>query len=399
MPSSRRRRLALLGLCYAAFVGLGLPDGLLGVAWPSIRASFGLRLDALGALLALSTTGYVAASFASGRALARMGLGSLLALSCFATGGSLLGYAVAPQWSVMLGCAVVAGLGAGAIDAGLNTYVATHHGARTLNWLHACWGVGAASGPALMTRVLMQGRPWPVGYGLVAAGQLALALCFAATRARWPASDVSSGGVASAGRAVPFAETLRLRAARLGIALFLVYTGLEAAVGAWAFSLLTEARGLSMESAGAAVSAYFAALTLGRLVFGALVGAASPGALLRAALAAVVVCAGLLTLELGPRASLAALAGLGLACGPVFPSLIAATPGRVGPDHAANAVGFQVAAAAMGQSLLPAAVGFGAARVGLAIVPPALVSAALLLFALHELLAATPVRVEAPVVS
>jgi MFS family permease len=218
---TRRRVGLLLALSYVGFVSLGLPDGLLGVAWPSIRKQFGLELDALGQLLVAITVGYVAASFSSGRLLARMNLGALLAASCAATATSLLGYAFAPAWFVLVGFCLFAGLGAGAIDAALNTYVATNHSARTLNWLHACYGIGAASGPALMTAVLMQNDPWQRGYWIVAAGQIALALCFFATRARWP--SVGSDARATTGapaRAASSRATLAQPAAWLGMVSF-----------------------------------------------------------------------------------------------------------------------------------------------------------------------------------
>ena len=153
---------ALTGLASLAFVSLGLPDGLLGVAWPSMRADFGLPLDALGVLLAAFTSGYVSASFAGGRLLARLGLGALLAVSCFLTGLSLLGYALAPAWGMVVALALVAGLGAGGIDTGINTYAAERHGPGMLNWLHACYGIGAAGGPAIMTAVLATARPAPI---------------------------------------------------------------------------------------------------------------------------------------------------------------------------------------------------------------------------------------------
>ncbi len=154
------RSSALLALNFVAFVSLGLPDGLLGVAWPSIRRTFDLPLEALGALLVPFTMGYVASSFASGPILGRTTVGALLAASCLATGVSLSGYAVAPLWPLVVAAAFVAGLGAGAIDAGVNAYVAVHHDAATLNWMHAAYGIGAAAGPLTMTAVLGSGRPW-----------------------------------------------------------------------------------------------------------------------------------------------------------------------------------------------------------------------------------------------
>src|SRR4051794_35114804 len=150
--STRHRSTRLVPpLAAIAFVSLGLPDGLLGVAWPSMHEFFGVELDALGALLIATTTGYVVSSFSSGRLLRRSNLGTVLAGSCLLTASGLLGYASARHWLPVLALGSVLGLGAGAIDAALNTYVATHHSARMLNWLHACFGVGAASGPLIMT--------------------------------------------------------------------------------------------------------------------------------------------------------------------------------------------------------------------------------------------------------
>ena len=395
MSDATRRRLLLLGLSFVGFVSLGLPDGLLGVAWPSIRASFHLDLDALGPLLVATTSGYVLASFASGRILARISVGALLVLSCLATAASLAGYALAPSWGVMVAFGLLAGLGAGAIDAGLNTHVATHHGARTLNWLHACYGVGAASGPVLMASVLRMGLAWQRGYAWVAAGQGILAACFLATLRLWPrpggvrpgerSPSAGTGGPgAAAPRPASQASTLRLPAAWLGIAAFFVYTGLEASAGAWAYSLLTESRGVGAMTAGSWVSFYWGGLGAGRLVFGFLVGSAPLHALLRASLLGILLGAGLVTLDRGALPTFLGLALLGLACGPLFPSLIATTPERLGAAHTANGVGFQIAAAALGQSLLPALVGVLAGRLGLEVLGPALLAAAVALFAVHE---------------
>jgi len=162
----------LIVLAYVSFISLGLPDGLLGVAWPSMRGFFHLPLDALGALLVAYTTGYLLSSCSSGRILARINVGSLLTLSCLATAASLLGYALTPWWGIVVALGVLSGLGAGAIDAGVNTYVATRYSTRMVNWLHACYGIGAASGPVIMTSVLAAGSAlalglWHCGHGAV----------------------------------------------------------------------------------------------------------------------------------------------------------------------------------------------------------------------------------------
>jgi fucose permease len=377
----RPRASLLLGLAVLGFVGLGLPDGLLGVAWPSIRSHFGLPLDALGALLVAWTAGYVVSSFSSGRLLARLGVGGLLAASGLATALSLLGFALTPSWWGMVALGHLAGLGAGAIDAGLNTHVATHHGPRLLNWLHACYGVGAAAGPALMTAVLMAQRPWQTGYALVAAGQALLTAGYLATRRHWNDAPGAAAATRTASRA-----TLRLPAAWWGCAAFFVYVGLEASAGAWLFSLLVEARGIPVARAGSTLSVYWGCLMAGRLLFGMAVGLAPVRWMLRGSIGLLTLAAALLALRLGPVATFTAVALLGLAAGPVFPSLIATTPARVGEAHAANAIGFQVAAAALGQSLLPALAGVLAERAGLEVLGPLLLAAGLALLLIHEAL-------------
>ena len=263
-PTSEPKRL-VAPLAALAFVSLGLPDGLLGVAWPSMRVFFGVDLQALGGLLVATTAGYVASSFSSGRLLRQVNLGTVLAASCLLTASGLLGYAAASHWPVVLALGVVLGVGAGAIDAALNTYVATHHGARTLNWLHACFGIGAASGPLMMTAVLQRGSTWQRGYVIVGIAQIALATCFALTFRAWPRSD---GFAPSADRSAgaTMGETLRVPAAWLGMAVFVAYAGVEASIGAWTFTVLTVARHIGIVQAGLLASLYWGGITAGRLL-------------------------------------------------------------------------------------------------------------------------------------
>jgi fucose permease len=393
--STTRSDTLLIVLAYVGFVSLGLPDGLLGVATPSIRATFALAPEDLGQLFVSFTAGYLLSSFVSARAVARLGVGALLAASCLATAVSLGGYATATSWRTMLACTVLSGLGAGAIDAALNTWVATHHGPRTVNWLHACYGVGATAGPAVMTAVLAAGRPWRLGYALVGVAQLALALCFVATRRRWaePAHGVHDVLAASADDArphVPLRETLRLGAAWLGAACFFLYTGLEATTGIWTYSMLTQSRGVPIAEAGTWTSAFWAGLMLGRFLFGFIAERAPLVILLRASLAAIALGALLLALDAGALASATGLVLCGLAMAPIFPSLIATTPARVGLRHTGNTVGMQIAGATLGASLVPAATGVIVGRVGLEVVAPIVLAGTLALALLHELLARLP---------
>lgn len=387
MEPKSRSGLLLIAMAYLSFVSLGLPDGLLGVAWPSMRASFGLPLDALGGLMVMFTVGYLASSFSAGRLLARMSAGILLAVSCLATSASLIGYSVAPSWWIVVALGVVAGLGAGAIDAGLNTFAATHFSARTVNWLHASYGVGTTSGPMIMTGVMGAGLAWRWGYAVVGFGQLALAVCFASTRRLWTDGRETRDQVsAPSAPAASAGATLRLPVAWLSVAVFFIYCGIEATAGAWSYTLFTESRGVPMKTAGTWVSIYWGSFTAGRIISGLMAGFASDTKLLRLCIIGVALGALLLWLDLSDLVSFAGLALMGIALAPVFPTLIATTPGRLGATHTANGVGFQIAAAALGLSLLPTFAGLMADRFGLEIIGPVLFASAALLLVLFETL-------------
>jgi fucose permease len=385
-----KQSLLLIGLAYVSFISLGLPDGLLGVAWPSIRSHFHLPIDSLGALLVMFTAGYLLSSFTSGRLLARINVGSLLALSCLATAVSLVGYALAPVWWVIVALGMVAGLGAGAIDTGLNTYAAQHFSARVVNWLHAFYGVGAAIGPLVMTAVLGAGYGWQPGYLIVGIWQLILAICFALTRARWNASPVAEIEQAKIpARPVTGRSTLRLPVVWISIAVFFIYTGLEAAAGIWAYSLFTESRGISAATASVWLSLYWGNLTLGRFLSGIVIGHMPISLLLRFSIIGIAMGAGLIWLNFSELTSFIGLALMGLMSAPIFPTLISTTPARLGAAHTANGVGFQIAGAVLGQSLVPAFVGVLAGKIDLEIIGPALFVTAILLLALYEALRVT----------
>jgi fucose permease len=378
----------LLAIALLAFVSLGLPDGVLGVAWPSIRRSFGLPPGQLGSLLASAMVGYLVSSFSSGALVARLGVGRLLLWSSVLMVVNAFAYALAPAWSVMVAAGLLAGLGAGAIDAGINAYASLHLGPRLLNWLHACWGLGAASGPVIMTALLQAGRPWQSGYRRVGLAQLVLAAAFAVTARAWSESGTEDGGALgrTAVRAAPAASTLRRAATWLGGLTFFVYTGLEGSIGVWSYTLLTEGRGVSGPMAGASVSAFFAGLTGGRLLAAVATGSVPVRSLLRGCLLAIAAAAALLAANVSHVASFAAVALAGFACGPVFPSLMSTTPARLGNEHVTSGVGLQVAAAAAGAAILPATVGVVARRVGLESVGALLLAMALASFALQEAL-------------
>ncbi|HYF64789.1 MAG TPA: MFS transporter, partial [Herpetosiphonaceae bacterium] len=265
---------------------------------------------------------------------------------------------------------------AGAIDAGLNTYAAEHFSPRTVNWLHASFGLGAATGPLLMSSVISSGHPWRLGYLIVGGAQVLLATCFALTRREWQAPAAAESAPAAS---APIARTLRLPSAWLGIALFFLYTGFEFTAGQWLYSFLTESHGMAPGAAGLWVSIYWGSLTVGRLLSGIIVTRITLRTLLQLCMAGAILGVLLLWLGGAPWVMLAGVALLGLSLAPMFPSFISLTPGRMGPAHAANTIGFQVAAASLGGATLVSGFGLLADRLGLGLLGPVLLIEGVLL--------------------
>jgi fucose permease len=383
-PSLWATSRVLLLLAFLGFISLGLPDGLLGVGWPSIRATFALPLDAVGALFVTFTSGYVIASFSSGWLMSRMRVGTLLAASGLLTGLSLLLYAASPSWGWMVATGLIAGCGAGAIDAGINTFAANYFSTRVVYLLHAFFGVGAAAGPMIMTAVLAAHLPWQRGYVIVGIAQLVLALCFALTRRRWPEvkpTDKTQGsGVAT------LAATLKLPGTQISAAVFVLYTAIESTAGVWIYSLLAHGRGVTPVLAATAVSVFWCGLTGARLLFGIVAIKGSIDRVLSLCASGMFVGAALLLSNLNLIVSLGGAAVLGFACGPFFPLLIAATPQRLGAAHTANAVGVQIASAALGLSVIPSVAGVLADKYGLEMIPWTLTVLAVALIGGHRLL-------------
>ena len=377
---STRTSLALLA--FLAFISLGLPDGLLGVAWPSIRREFGVPLDALGLLLTFATAGYLTSSFLSGRILRVLPIGSVLALSTAAAATALLGFAFSPFWPLIIACGFLAGLGGGAVDAGLNAYGATNFTPRILNWLHAFFGLGTTLGPLVVTAVLEAGLAWRWSYLVVGLAQVVLAGVFFLSRGRWRRSTDPEGAAPVV--AARTRDTLRRPRVLLGMLLFFVYTGVELVVGVWSYTLLTIGRGVPEGTAGVFVSLYWGSLMVGRVLFGFVAHRVPLVPALRVCMLAVL--AGACLLWLAPAASVALLGLMvtGFFIAPVFASLVSLTPARVGAEHADSAIGFQVASAGLGGALLTSLVGVLADANGLEYVGAAVVVFVLMLLGLFE---------------
>ncbi len=382
----------LLPLAFLAFVSLGLPDGVLGVAWPFMRRTFERPLDHLGFLMVMSVAGYLTSSFCAGIAVARLGVGRLLLVSSLLVMANAVLWALTPFWWLVPLGSFVSGLGAGAIDAGVNAFAAARWTPRVVTWLHASWGLGATLGPVIMTATIAHGLTWRGGYGALATALGLMALLFALTLRLWDTERSAARPTDGTSVWARMAEALRSAAVRRNALLFFIYTGIEGSAGGWAFSLLTEARGLERGAAGAATSAYWGSLFAGRVLFGFIAHHVSPRRLLRVSMVGVPVAALAFSLARGAGPSLVSLMSLGLLLAPVFPLLIAETPARVGERHADHAIGFQISAATLGAGSLAATVGVVAQRVGLEALGPCLLVLALLLLTLHETAPRAPAR-------
>jgi len=381
-----KRRTVIALLAFLAFVSLGLPDGLLGVAWPSLSLDLDVPLDALGLFVAAQIAGYLLSSFLSGRVLRVVPIGSVLTASTAAAALALLGVAVSHAWPLTLGFAFLAGLAGGAVDAGLNAYGAARFTPRLLNWLHASFGVGTTLGPLIVTAVLSSGAVWRWGYAIVGAGQVALALTFMASRRTWLEEGEDAGARGPLGAAARTRDTIRRPVVWLGMLTFFAYAGVEYVAAQWSYSLLTLHRGVEVGTAGLLVSLYWGSLMVGRVLFGTVANRVPLVATLRTCVLGALAGAALFWLEPTVPLSYLGLMLIGFSLAPIFASLISLTPRRVGTAHANNAIGFQIAAAGLGSAGFTAAVGVVAAAVGLEAIGASLVVVALLLLAAYEAL-------------
>jgi fucose permease len=380
--------LGLILLAYIAFIALGLPDGLLGVGWPSIRADFSIPLDALGMLMIVGTSGYLTSSFFSGQLIARLGVGKLLAVSCALTGVALIGNTLVPAWWMMVALGVFSGFGAGAIDAGLNTYVAANFGARLMQWLHASYGIGVTFSPLIMTLAIHTLNSWRSGYAIVGITQLALAGCFMLTLPLWRRSEQPASPEAAprlTDYKTPLGETLRQPKVWLSILLFVLYTGAEVSLGTWAYTLLTESRGVAPQAAGLWTGSYWATFTIGRVLAGLFTKRIGVHRLVWGSLIGALLGALLLWWNPLPVASLVGVALVGFAIAPIFPGMVSETSQRVGPRFAANTIGMQMSGASLGIATIPGLVGVLARNFSLEVIPVCLFALFAALFGLYLL--------------
>ncbi|MBK8418796.1 MFS transporter [Candidatus Villigracilis saccharophilus] len=365
-------KIGLVILSFVAFVALGMPDGLLGVAWPSIRGDFSIPLDAIGMFLTALVIGYMTSSFFSGPIVTRFGVGKVLAISCILTGIALFGYTFVPEWWMMVLLGVIAGFGAGAIDAGLNTYVAAHFSEGLMQWLHASWGVGITLGPIIMTLGLSNTDTWHTGYRIVGGFQLFLAACFVLTLPMWSDNDKPAAHDEPkklTDYKTPMSETMHQPRVWMSALLFFLYVGAEGALGTWIYTLLTESRGIDPTLAGFWAGSYWATFTVGRVIAGLFANRIGINKLVIGGLLGALVGAVILVWNPSDEVNLLAVAIIGFCIAPIFPAMMSGTSKRVGDYFAANTIGMQMTATGLGTAVIPGVMGIVAKQVSLETIP------------------------------
>lgn len=360
----------LLVLIYLAFIGLGLPDSLLGAAWPQLRIDIGAPLSGAGMVSMIVTAGTIVSSLVSARVIRRFGTGKVTAISTALTAAALLGYAFAPAYWWLCIMAIPLGLGAGAVDAALNNFVALHYKAHHMSWLHCFWGLGATAGPILLSVFLARPQGWRTGIRSIGLLQLALVAVLTFSLPLWrKVTEKKEIGSDATSEPISNREALRLRGLPAALLTFFCYCGAELSCGLWASSFLVASRGVAPAQAAGWVSLYYAGITAGRFFSGFAMHRLTCPAMIRlGGLTSLAGCV-MLVLPLPTVFSAVALVLIGLGCAPVYPCMIHETPARFGEANSQTAMGLQMATAYCGSTLMPPLLGLLAQLVSVAVFP------------------------------
>lgn len=368
----------LLAIIYTAFISLGLPDSLVGAGWPVMHQDLGVPIGFAGIITMIIASGTILSSLASERVTRRFGAGLVTAVSVGMTAAALAGFSFSDSFWMLCLWAIPYGLGAGAVDAALNNYVALHYAARHMNWLHACWGLGASISPFIMSFALATGSGWSSAYLIIGVIQVVLTFGLLVSVPLWTkvnptvpdAHDVSEGDEGSGATHVPLAVALRIRGVWLILTAFFAYCALESTAILWASTYLVTDRGVDAATAAAFASLFLLGITAGRFLAGFFADRIGDRWMIRGGF--LTVGLGVVLLALPVQTNVLALAGLviaGLGCAPIYPAIIHSTPVNFGRRHSQAIIGVQMAAAYTGSTLAPPLFGAISAWSGLWIFP------------------------------
>ena len=343
----------LLAVIYLSFISLGLPDSLLGSAWPVMHAELGVPTSWAGIISVIISMGTVVSSLQSDRLTKKLGAGRVTAASVGLTAAALFGFSASGSfWGLCL-WAIPYGLGAGSVDAALNNYVALHYASRHMSWLHCMWGLGAAIGPYIMGLALSGSAGWQMGYRYISLLQIVLTAVLAATLPLWRVHQRAGGGAEQDARPLTLSQILRIPGAKEVMAAFFCYCALEQTAILWSSSYLHLHRGVPAETAAGYAGLFFLGITAGRALSGFLTMKLSDPQMIRLGQGLIALGALILLLPLHIYATLAGLALVGLGCAPIYPSIIHSTPGHFGADKSQAVIGVQMASAYVGTCLMP----------------------------------------------
>ncbi len=361
----------LLVMIYLSFISLGLPDALLGAAWPTMYPQFGVPVSYAGAISMIISLGTIVSSLQSDRLTHRFGPGKVTAVSVGLTAAALWGFSVSGSFWMLCLWAIPYGLGAGSVDAALNNYVALHYASRHMSWLHCMWGIGATTGPYIMGWALTGGLGWNMGYRIIALVQIFLTALLVFTLPLWKGKgeERAEGKENGADRPISLKEIFAIPGVRAIIAIFFCYCALESGAGLWAGSYLTLEWGVEAERAAGYAGMFYLGITLGRAVAGFITFKLGDHQMIRLGQVIILVGAAALLIPVGPGMAVVGLVLVGLGCAPIYPSIIHSTPAFFGAERSQAIIGVQMASAYVGSCLMPPLFGVLANHVGAGLLP------------------------------
>ena len=377
----------LLAIIYLAFISLGLPDSLLGSAWPTMYQEFSVPVSYAGGISMIIAVGTIISSLQSDRLTRKFGTGKVTAASVLMTAVALFGFSFSHSYAVLCLWAIPYGLGAGSVDASLNNYVALHYASRHMSWLHCMWGVGASLSPYIMGYALTGGQGWNMGYRYIAILQVALTAILIFSLPLWKKqsnNDTGQTGGEAAIKPLSLRQILTIPGAKEIMITFFCYCALEQTAGLWASSYLVLRRGLSAETAAGFASLFFMGITAGRAFSGFLTLKLNDTQMIRLGQGFILSGIALLFLPFGNASSLSGLILVGLGCAPVYPSIIHSTPEHFGADKSQAMIGVQMASAYVGTCIMPPIFGFIANHISVSLFPVYLLAILVLMAAMHE---------------
>lgn len=375
----------LIAIIYIAFISLGLPDSLLGSAWPVMYTELNVPLSYMGIISMIIALGTIFSSLASDFLNRKLGTGLVTAISVLMTAAALFGFSAARSFVLLCIIAVPYGLGAGAIDAALNNYVALHYSSKHMSWLHCFWGIGASASPYIMGFCLTSGSGWQKGYFSVSLIQFALTAVLFLSLPLW--KKRTDGSQEQNSNIVGLRGAFKIKGVPYVLAAFFCYCAMESTAGLWASSYLNEYRGTSEETAAMFASLFYLGITLGRFICGFAADKIGDKGLIRIGVS--IAAFGVILIILPLQTDIMALAGLilaGLGCAPIYPSIIHSTPSNFGKENSQSIIGIQMACAYTGTTIMPTLFGALADSVGIFLYPVYLLIFAVMLAVMSELL-------------